>query len=127
MTLNVAPVHGFILSCYELGKEPSDDLQVVREAMKSGTVIGEEGNAKIGYVTGLDKGKTYRVYVIPFAEKRTEVGYYTYLAPGVVSFMDLTTKNDKYPPLATVEKTSSTKIHSVIGYVQVSSVIRLAI
>lgn len=109
VTLKVAPAHGFIMSCYELGQEPANDLQVVKEAMKNGTVMGEDGKTKIGYVTGLDAGKGYRVYIIPFAENRTDVGGYTYLAPGIVSSMELYTKRDNYPPKATVIKAGNTK------------------
>lgn len=109
VTLKVAPAHGFIMSCYELGQEPANDLQVVREAMEKGTVIGEDGKTKIGYVTGLDAGKGYRIYIIPFAENRTDVGGYTYLAPGIVTPMELNTKRDNYPPKATVEYYTSSK------------------
>lgn len=106
VTLQSKPENGFYLSCYELDKVPSNEIQIIKDALSRG---GKIRTAQIGYVDGLKKGTKYRVYIIPVSSRLiSDTGYY-YDAPGKLTYMDLSTKGDSNVAQATVINTSYTK------------------
>lgn len=96
----------FYMLCYEKGKIPSNETQVVKEALSSDSKIT---NAEMGYVDGLKPGKEYRIYILPVGQMSIPNSPYYYEAPGKLAYMDLTTKDDQELAQATVRKTDSSK------------------
>ena len=106
ISVTLDDMRDFYLICYEKSKAPTSESEIVREALSGSSKL--EG-ARIGYVDGLEPGKTYRLYVIPVGRKSTADYSYQYDAPGVIASIDLSTKDNTNMAAATVVKSASTK------------------
>nr|WP_302829082.1 fibronectin type III domain-containing protein [uncultured Bacteroides sp.] len=93
-------------ACYEKTKAPTDENQIIKDAF-SATEMQE--NTDIGYVSGLQPGKQYRLYIIPVAMKYTNSGSVTFYAPGTISDIDVTTKSAAEIAAAVPERVTSDK------------------
>lgn len=93
-------------ACYEKAKAPTDESRIVKDAF-SATEMQE--NTSIGYVSGLQPGKQYRLYIIPVAMKYTNSGSVTFYAPGTISDIDVTTKSAAEIAAAVPERVTSDK------------------
>lgn len=91
VTLENTPESMYII-CYEKGKAPSDEKQIIKEALDTG---GKIENSNIGYVSGLKPGIAYSFYIIPVKKQYVPDSPYTddfmYDAPGKVSSIELKT------------------------------------
>lgn len=91
VTLENTPESMYMI-CYEKGKAPSDEKQIIKEALDTG---GKIENSNIGYVSGLKPGITYSFYIIPVKKQYVPDSPYTddyrFDAPGKVSSVELTT------------------------------------
>lgn len=109
VTLQSAP-EGMYMICYEKGKAPSDDKQIIKDALDAGSKI-EKSN--IGYVSGLKPGTAYSICIIPVKKQYVPDSPYTddymYDAPGKIATVELMTMaSNENRGTATVVRSSNT-------------------
>lgn len=97
------------MACYEKAKIPTAEKQIIKDAMSASEL---QEDMTMGYVSGLQPGKEYRLFIIPVG---TETFYVSpnYISchnvPGTVSYIDIATKNATEIAAAVPEKVNSGK------------------
>lgn len=93
-------------ACYEKAKAPTDESRIIKDAFSETEM---QKDTKLGYVSGLQPGKQYRLYIIPVEMKYANSASVTFYAPGTVSYIDVTTRSAAEIAAAVPERVTSDK------------------